>query len=159
MTQIVLEAGFHSRAAALRFPVREDDYRELFGNLTKLALGERGIANFYLLRLSDTQAAVISVKDIQYLYCLEHGAKATVPSTPGVRLYLHGRPDALDIDLDPEGPIHDLILEMLETHYGEDPEGCVVTPDTAGNPLFFRPDDLDCLFLDDKYLQGYQPKS
>jgi hypothetical protein len=158
MSDIVLEIAFHQREQAMRIPVARREYERLAESLKCLAMGDTHIHNFFLLPMSDTALVLFSIKDLQYIHCLEKGATAKAPVVEGLEIYLHNRTEPLTVQLDPDGPIHDLLLEMLETHYGDDPQGCVMTPDLDGNPLFFRPDDVDCIFLNARYLAGYRPE-
>lgn len=151
MTEHVLKIWFYEREEALSLPVDESDYDKLIENLKKLAAGNQDIPSYFVLKASEKIYVLISVKDIVALYSMTRGGTELEP-VDGAKVMLRHLPMPVEIAFHERGPFSDLLAEMSETSYAETPEGCVMMPDTEGGSIFFRPDDIQYVILNSRYL-------
>lgn len=151
MAEHTLKIWFYERDQALSLPVEKDDYDKLIENLKQLASGHQDIPSYFVLKASEKVSVLISVKDIVALYSMTRG-KAELQPVDGAKVVLRHLPTPVEIAFDEHGPFPDLLEEMSEMSYAETPEGCVMMPDTEDGSIFFRPDDLQYVIFNARYL-------
>ena len=125
--------------------------------LKRLSTGDRDIPAYFVLGVSDRIAALIAVKEIQSVFCVdisEDDERSGTETVQGMEFYLAGREDPVRIKLDPEGPISDMLASMAESGYGDLDEGCVMMSDGDGNPFLFVPADVQYILMERAYLDG-----
>jgi hypothetical protein len=155
----VLRMWFYQRPEPVSMPILREDYEELVERLKQLAMGNRGIPGYLLFKLSDQAAILVGVSELAALQCLDQ-AGAKVPEVDGAKLYLRTLPEPIEVRFHELGPFADLVEEMVDSDYEHPPQGCVMMPDSDGNSIFFRPDDVHFMLFNASYLErkAYKPQ-
>ena len=159
-TMTLLELVFYGREGTRALPVNSDSYVRLIEALKRLSAGDRDIPAYFILGVNPKVAALIAVKEVQSVYCVDIGRNASYSereSVEGMEFYLTGREEPVHINLDPGGPISDMLVAMTETGYGDLDEGCVMMPDHDGNPFLFVPADVQYILMERVYVEGVGP--
>lgn len=157
MAKALLELVFYGREEALSYPAREDGFEALTEALRKLSTGDEGINAYYPLEVSDQVNMLVSIKHIQTMriVTIQAGGGSYVPGqVEGMEFYLAKRSSPISIDMDPAGPIHDVLIAMAEADYSEGMPGCVMLSDRDGNPFLFVPNDVQFILMDRAYTEA-----
>lgn len=151
-----LEIVFYGRQEPRILPIQGESYSHLLDALKRLSMNQTDIPAYFVLGVNENVSALVAVKPIQAVRCIEggDGTLADKEKAEGIEFYLKDRERPLSIDLDPKGPISDLLIALAETDYGDPYEGCVMMPDSEGNPFLFVPNDIEYLMLEKRYLDG-----
>lgn len=140
-----LRVSFYGREESVCFDIGESDYTALMDGVKALAAGRDHVRAFYLFPVSPRLSALIAVKEIQSL----HGSRThnghdwePVLEAGGVAFYLRGRKHPLVLDYSGKGPLDDMINGLATATYSDEVPGCVMLADSAGEPVFFRLDEV-----------------
>lgn len=136
-----LRITFYGRAEAIHIGIGEAAANTALAAVKGIAAGGSEIPAFFLFDLEDGHTALISVGEIQTLQFTAQAGSAP-PLQGGVAFYLKGRPEPLVLDYAGKGPLDDMFHGLAETDYGEALPGCVMLTDGAGEPVFFRLDEI-----------------
>jgi hypothetical protein len=157
MAKHLLELVFYGREEALAYPAREDGFDDLTDALRRLSAGDRDINAYYPLEVSDQVSMLVSIKHIQTMriVTIQAGGGSYVPGqVEGMEFYLAARNAPISIDMDPTGPIHDVLIAMAEATREEGMPGCVMLSDREGNPFLFVPNDVQFILMDRAYVDS-----
>jgi hypothetical protein len=155
MAKALLELVFYGREEALSYPAREDGFEALTEALRRLSTGDTDINAYYPLEVSDEVSMLVSIKHIQTMriVTIQAGGGSYVPGqVEGMEFYLAGRSSPISIDMDPAGPISDVLAAMAENEYTVGMPGCVMLSDRDGNPFLFVPNDVQFILMDRAYV-------
>ena len=145
MAKNYLRLTFYGRETPVQVAIGEVDAQEILGGIKGLAAGGKDIRAFYLFPVSEYLSALISVAEIQtvQLTAKPNGGVWTPPAvSAGVAFYLKGRRDPLLLDYTGLGPLDDMFHGLADLDYGEQAPGCIMLADGAGEPSFFRLDEV-----------------
>lgn len=144
MAKQYLRLTFYGRETPVHVEIGEVDAEDIISGVKGLAAGGRDIRAFYLFPISGDLSALISVKEIQTLqFTKKHnGDWRPAALNHGVAFYLKGRTQPLELDYSGHGPLDDMFHGLAETRYGEELPGCIMLSDGAGEPSFFRMDEI-----------------
>jgi hypothetical protein len=156
MTKQYLRLTFTGREAPIHVAIGELDAKDILEGVKGLAAGGRDIQAFYLFPITDALSALISVHEIQTLQLTAHpnGDDWTPPALKnGVAFYLKGRGQPLLLDYTGRGPLDDMFHGLADTRYGEEIPGCIMLTDGAGEPTFFRLDEVQYAIVRTELIQ------
>jgi len=145
MSKRFLRLTFYGREEAIRINIGETDYRDLMGGVKALAAGQTHVPAFYLFSVAADLSALIAVKEIQFLQSSQqHNGHdwAPVLQAGGVAIYLRGRSQPLVLDYSGQGPLDDMFHGLATATYSDEVPGCIMLTDGAGEPVFFRLDEV-----------------
>src|SRR5579863_894269 len=145
MAKQYLRLTFYARETPIHVAIGQMDADEILGGVKGLAAGGKDIRAFYLFPISESLSTLVSVGEIQTLQLTSkpNGDHWTPPSLKhGVAFYLKGRAMPLELDYTGLGPLDDMFHGLAETSYGEEIPGCIMLSDGAGEPAFFRLDEI-----------------
>lgn len=156
MTEHFLRLTFYGREEAVRINIGEADYMELMDGVKALAAGKAHVPAFYLFSILPTLSALISVKEIQSLQSSVQSNGhdwAPVLRAGGVAFYLRGRQHPLVLDYTGKGPLDDMMHGLATATYSDDVPGCIMLADGAGDPAFFRLDEVQFAVMRSELIQ------
>lgn len=145
MSTHFLRITFYAREEAVRINVGANDYSRLMEGVKALAAGQARVPAFYVFPVSAELSALISVKEIQFLQSSKQANGhdwAPVLKTGGVAFYLRGRAHPLVLDYSGQGPLDDMFHGLATATYSDEVPGCIMLTDGAGEPVFFRLDEV-----------------
>jgi hypothetical protein len=145
MAKQYLRLTFYDRETPIHVAIGQADAEHIMTGVKGLAAGGKDIQAFYLFPVTESLSALISVSEIQTLQLTAHpnGDDWTPPALKGgVAFYLKGRREPLVLDYSGLGPLDDMFHGLADTRYGEEIPGCIMLSDGAGEPAFFRLDEV-----------------
>lgn len=145
MAKQYLRLTFYGREAGLSVAVGQTDSEDMLAALKGLAAGGKKIQAFYLFAINDSLSALIGVHEIQTVQfsAQPNGDDWRVPALKhGVAFYMRGRAQPLELDYSGAGPLDDMFHGLTDMGYEEELPGCVMLADGAGEPSFFRLDEI-----------------
>ena len=140
-----LRVSFYGREDAIRIEIGDADYTEFLDGVKSLAAGNAHVPAFYLFPIDAELSALISVKEIQFLQSSRQANGhdwAPVLAAGGVAFHLRGRQHPLVLDYSGQGPLDDMFQGLATATYSDEVPGCVMLADGAGEPVFFRLDEV-----------------
>ena len=156
MAKQYLRLTFYGRETPVHVAIGQVDTKEIMDGVKGLAAGGRDIQAFYLFPVTETLSALISVGEIQTLQLTANpnGDDWTPPALQhGVAFYLKGRGKPLELDYKGHGPLDDMFHGLADTRYGEELPGCIMLTDGAGEPAFFRLDEVQYAIVRTELIQ------
>ncbi len=156
MIEHFLRLSFYGREEAIRVNIGEADYTELMDGVKALAAGKGHVPAFYLFPVSPILSALISVKEIQFLQSSNQPNGhdwSPVLKAGGVAFYLRGRQHPLVLDYGGKGPLDDMMYGLATATYSDDVPGCIMLADGAGEPVFFRLDEVQFAVMHTELIQ------
>ena len=145
MSSHFLRIAFYGREDAVRINISAGDHESLMTGVKALAAGQARVSAFYLFPISAELSALISVKEIQSLQSSKQPNGhdwAPVLKAGGVAFYLRGRTHPLVLDYSGQGPLDDMFHGLATATYSDEVPGCIMLTDGAGEPVFFRLDEV-----------------
>ncbi|HEX7964835.1 MAG TPA: hypothetical protein VF651_03870 [Gammaproteobacteria bacterium] len=144
MSKQYLRLTFYGRATPVHVEIGQVDADDILGGVKGLAAGGKDIQAFYLFPVSDALSVLISVSEIQTLQLTSqpNGDWKPAAHKGGVAFFLKGRTEPLVLDYTGHGPLDDMFHGLAEMRYGEEIPGCIMLTDGAGEPAFFRMDEI-----------------
>ncbi len=136
-----LRITFYGREEPIHIDIGTSAANTALAAVKGLAAGGSDIPAFFLFDLDDGHTVLISVGEIQTLQFTARGGSAPVLDA-GVAFYLRGRAAPLALDYSGKGPLDDMFHGLAESDYGDELPGCVMLADGAGEPVFFRLDEI-----------------
>ena len=155
MAKHYLRVTFYGRETPIQLAVGETDSREFLVAIKDLSAGGKNMQAFYLFPLADKLSALISVHELQTVQFTtrQNGSVWTPQLSHGVAFYLKGRTEPLELDYSGIGPLDDMFHGLTSTGYGEEIPGCIMLADGAGEPSFFRLDEIQYALVRTELIQ------
>ncbi|MGA9852047.1 MAG: hypothetical protein WBR15_03875 [Gammaproteobacteria bacterium] len=156
MSEHFLRLTFYGREEAIRVNIGQADYTELMDGVKALAAGKAHVPAFYLFRVSPVLSVLISVKEIQSLQSSRQpngNDWSPVLNAGGVAFYLRGRGHPLVLDYSGKGPLDDMFHGLATATYSDEVPGCIMLADGAGEPVFFRLDEIQFAVVRSELIQ------
>lgn len=156
MSKHFLRITFYGREEAIRINIGESDYAGLMAGVKSLAAGQSRVPAFYLFPVAASLSMLISVKEIQSLHSSKQANGhdwAPVLQAGGVAFYLRGRAHPLVLDYSGQGPLDDMFHGLATATYSDEVPGCVMLSDGAGEPAFFRLDEVQFAVVRSELIQ------
>jgi hypothetical protein len=156
MAKQYLRLTFYGREAPIHVAIGAVDADQILGGVKGLAAGGKDIRAFYVFPISESLSALVSVGEIQTLQLTSkpNGDQWTAPVLRhGVAFYLKGRAAPLELDYTGLGPLDDMFHGLADTSYGEEIPGCIMLSDGAGEPAFFRLDEIQFAIVKSALIQ------
>ncbi len=157
MSKHLLRLTFYGREEAIRINIGDADYTQLMNGVKALAASKAHVPAFYLFSVLPTLSALISVKEIQSLQSsIQSNGHDWSPvlKEGGVAFYLRGRQHPLVLDYPGKGPLDDMMHGLVTATYSDDVPGCIMLADGAGEPAFFRLDEVQIAVMRSELIQG-----
>jgi hypothetical protein len=144
MAKQYLRLTFYGREAPLHVEIGQVDADDVMAALKGYSAGGKDIQAFYLFPIGGDLSLLISVSEIQTVQLTSKQNGDWKPATlhHGVAFYLKGRTQALELDYSGHGPLDDMFHGLADTAHGEEIPGCIMLADGAGEPAFFRLDEV-----------------
>lgn len=144
MPKHFLRVTFYGRETPILLAIGETDSKEFLEAIKDLSAGGKNIQGFYLFHLPDNLSALISVGQLQTVqFTSKQNGDVWKPElSHGVAFYLKGRTAPLVLDYSGMGPLDDMFHGLTDTGYDEEIPGCIMLADGAGEPSFFRLDEI-----------------
>jgi len=144
MAKQYLRLTFYDREAPVHVEIGQVDAEDIVAGLKGLSAGGKDIKAFYLFPIGSDLSILISVGEIQTVQLTaKHNGDWRPPTlNHGVAFYLKGRGHPLELDYTGHGPLDDMFHGLADTGYGEEIPGCIMLSDGAGEPAFFRLDEI-----------------
>ena len=144
MAKQYLRLTFYGREAPLHVEIGDVDAEDIIAALKGYSAGGKDIQAFYLFPIGSELSLLISVSEIQTVQLTKKQNGDWRPATlnHGVAFYLKGRTHALELDYTGHGPLDDMFHGLADTAHGEEIPGCIMLSDGAGEPAFFRLDEV-----------------
>jgi hypothetical protein len=144
MAKQYLRVTFYGREAPVHVEIGQLDAEDIMAGLKGLSAGGKDIKAFYLFPIGGDLSILISVAEIQTVQLTaKHNGDWRPPAlNHGVAFYLKGRAQPLGLDYSGHGPLDDMFHGLTDTGYGEEIPGCIMLSDGAGEPSFFRMDEI-----------------
>lgn len=144
MAKQYLRLTFYGREAPVHVEIGQVDAEEIVAALKGYSAGGKDIQAFYLFAIGGELSMLMSVNEIQtvQLTSKQNGDWKPAALNHGVAFYLKGRAQPLELDYTGHGPLDDMFHGLAETAHGEEVPGCIMLSDGAGEPSFFRMDEI-----------------
>ena len=145
MAKQYLRLTFYGRETPVHVEIGQVDAEDIMAGLKGLSAGGKDIKAFYLFPIGGELSILISVAEIQtvQLTSKQNGDwKPAALAHGGVAFHLKGRIHPLELDYTGHGPLDDMFHGLADTDYGEAAPGCIMLADGAGEPTFFRLDEI-----------------
>jgi hypothetical protein len=145
MAKQYLRLTFYGREAPVHVEIGDVDAEDIMAGLKGLSAGGKDIKAFYLFPIGGELSILVSVAEIQTVQLTtKHNGdwKPAALNHGGVAFYLKGRTQPLELDYTGHGPLDDMFHGLADTTYGEEIPGCIMLADGAGEPAFFRMDEI-----------------
>ena len=144
MAKQYLRVTFYGREAPVHVEIGQVDADDIIAGLKGLSAGGKDMKAFYLFPIGGELSILISVAEIQtvQLTAKPNGDWKPAALDHGVAFYLKGRDHPLELNYSGHGPLDDMFHGLAETDYGEAAPGCIMLADGAGEPSFFRLDEV-----------------
>lgn len=145
MAKQYLRLTFYGREAPVHVEIGQVDAEDIMAALKGYSAGGKDIQAFYLFPIGGDLSMLMSVSEIQtvQLTSKQNGDwKPAALSHGGVAFYLKGRTQPLELDYSGHGPLDDMFHGLADTAHGEEIPGCIMLSDGAGEPAFFRLDEI-----------------
>ncbi|HEY4127205.1 MAG TPA: hypothetical protein VGN70_04085 [Gammaproteobacteria bacterium] len=144
MAKQFLRLTFYGREAPVHVEIGQVDAEDIMSGLKALSAGGKDMQAFYLFPIGGELSILISVGEIQtvQLTSKQNGDWKPAALHHGVAFYLKGRSHPLELDYSGHGPLDDMFHGLADTRYGEEIPGCIMLADGAGEPAFFRMDEI-----------------
>jgi hypothetical protein len=155
MPKQFLRVTFYGREMPIQLSVGETDAKEFLEAIKNLSAGGKDMQAFYLFPLADKLSALISVHELQTVQFTskQNGSVWTPKLDHGVAFYMKGRTEPLVLDYSGSGPLDDMFHDLASTGYGEEIPGCIMLADGAGEPSFFRLDEIQYALVRSELIQ------
>jgi hypothetical protein len=155
MPKHFLRVTFYGRETPILLDIGETDAREFLAAIKDLSAGGKHMQAFYLFPLADKLSALISVHELQTVQFTskKNGDVWTPKLAHGVAFYMKGRTEPLVLDYSGTGPLDDMFHGLTSTGYGEEIPGCIMLADGAGEPSFFRLDEIQYALVRTELIQ------
>ena len=156
MAKQFLRLTFYGREETLHFAIGQVDAGLIINGVKSLSAGGREIQAFYVFPINDALSVLISVHELQtvQLTSKSNGDDWKPPVLKhGVAFYLKGAKKPLELDYTGHGPLDDMFHGLADTKYGEEVPGCVMLSDNAGEPAFFRMDEIQYAIVKTELIQ------
>ena len=144
MAKQYLRVTFSGREAPVHVEIGQVDADDIMGALKGYSAGGKDIQAFYLFPIGGDMSMLMSVSEIQtvQLTSKPNGDWRPAALNHGVAFYLKGRTQPLELDYTGHGPLDDMFHGLADTAHGEEIPGCIMLADGAGEPAFFRLDEV-----------------
>lgn len=144
MAKQYLRLSFYGREAPVHAEIGQVDADEIVGGIKGLAAGGKYIRAFYLFPTAGDLSLLVSVRELQTVQLTAKPNGDWKPATihHGVAFYLKGRKDPLELDYTGHGPLDDMFHGLAAMDYHDEIPGCIMLADGAGEPAFFRLDEI-----------------
>ena len=144
MAKQYLRVTFYGREAPVHVEIGQVDADEIMAALKGYSAGGKDIQAFYLFPIGGDMSMLMSVSEIQtvQLTSKPNGDWRPAALSHGVAFYLKGRTQPLELDYKGHGPLDDMFHGLADTTHGEEIPGCIMLADGAGEPAFFRLDEV-----------------
>ena len=156
MAKQYLRLTFYGREAPIHVAIGQVDADHILDGVKGLAAGGKDIRAFYVFPISESLSALVSVRELQTLQLTSkpNGDQWAAPVLKhGVAFYLKGRAAPLELDYTGLGPLDDMFHGLADTRYGEEIPGCIMLSDGAGEPAFFRLDEIQHAIVKSSLIQ------
>jgi hypothetical protein len=144
MAKQYLRLTFYGREAPVHVEIGQVDADDIMAGLKGLSAGSKDMKAFYLFPIGSELSILISVGEIQtvQLTSKQNGDWRPAALNHGVAFYMKGRTQPLELDYTGHGPLDDMFHGLADTAYGDEIPGCIMLSDGAGEPSFFRLDEI-----------------
>lgn len=155
MAKQYLRVTFYGRETPVQLAIGATDSAEFLEAIKDLSAGGKNIQAFYVFPIGEHLSALISVGELQTVQFTSkpNGGVSTPPDVTGVSFYLKGRREPLHLEYSGTGPLDDMFHGLAETRYGEEIPGCIMLADGAGEPSFFRLDEIQYAIVRSELIQ------
>jgi len=144
MPKQFLRVTFYGRETPIQLSIGETDAKEFLDAIKNLSAGGKDMQAFYVFNLGGNLSALISVGELQTVqFTSKQNGDVWKPElSHGVAFYMKGRTEPLVLDYTGQGPLDDMFHGLASTDYGDEIPGCIMLADGAGEPSFFRLDEI-----------------